>query len=158
MQSNALVGRVAELGTLDHMRALRIILVVAIILACILAFLWFLPNLLHPQYFGLRHKSAKWYAEFAAACDSVIASHPLGTNESISRVAISATTPSLPKIITDLHPLKIEVGPHRFWMLLFADSRAGFGLTWDLKGDDTNTWVLHTTAESLDTVIYSARR
>jgi hypothetical protein len=140
------------------MRALRIILFIAAIVACIIAFLWFLPNLLNPQYFGLRHKSAKWYADFTAACDSVIASHPLGTNDAIQGIMIPVTDPSLPKIITDLHPLKIQVGPQRFWMLLVADSRAGFGLTWDPKWDDTNIWVLHTTAESLDTVIYSARR
>ena len=140
------------------MRALRLISVVAVVLACLIGFLWFLPNLLNPQYFGLRHKSAKWYADFTAACDSVIASHPLGTNDPIMGIAIPITDPSLPKIITDLHPLKIQVGPQRFWMLLVADSHAGFGLTWDPKWDDTNTWVLHTTAESLDTVIYSARR
>jgi hypothetical protein len=129
-----------------------------VVLACIIGFLWFLPNLINPQYFGLRHKSAKWYADFTAACDSVIASHPLGTNDPIMGIAIPITDPSLPKIITDLHPLKIQVGPQRFWMVLVSESHAGFGLTWDPKWDDTNVWVLHTTAESLDTVIYSARR
>jgi hypothetical protein len=71
---------------------------------------------------------------------------------------IPVTDPSLPKIITDLRPIKIVVGDQRFWMLLVSDSRAGFGLTWDPHWDDTNIWVLHTTAESSDTVIYSARR
>jgi hypothetical protein len=137
------------------MRAFRNIATIGLVLACIFGFLWFLPNLLNPQYFGLRHKSAKWYADFTAACDSVIASHPSGTND---YVGVPVTDPSLPKIITDLHPLKIQAGPQRFWMLLVADSHAGFGLTWDPKWDDTNIWVLHTTAESLDTVIYSTRR
>ncbi len=137
------------------MRALRLISVVAVVLACIIGFLWFLPNLLNPQYFGLRHKSAKWYADYTAACDAVLAEHPLGTNKAIM---ISVTDPSLPKIITDLHPIKIQVSHQWFWMLLVADSHAGFGLTWDPKWDDTNIWVLHTTAESEDTVIYSARR
>ena len=140
------------------MRALRLISVVAVVLACIIGFLWFLPNLINPQYFGLRHKSAKWYADFTAACDSVIASHPLGTNDPIMGIAIPITEPLLPKIITDMHPFKIQVGPQRFWMGLVSDSHAGFGLTWDPKWDDTNIWVLHTTAESEDTVIYSARR
>ena len=130
-------------------------MVVAAIVPLIIGFLWFLPNLLNPQYFGLRHKSAKWYADFTAACDSVIASHPSGTNDFIG---VSVSDSSLPKIITDLHPLKIQAGPQRFWMLLVSDSHAGFGLTWDPKWDDTNIWILHTTAESLDTVIYSAKR
>jgi len=137
------------------MRALRIIAIMGVTLAFVVGFLWSLPWLLNPQYFGMRHKSAKWYADFTAACDSVLAEHPPGTNEAIR---IPVTDPSLPKIITDLHPIKIEVGPQRFWMLLVSDSHAGFGLTWDPKWDDTNVWVLHTTAESLDTVVYSAMR
>jgi len=138
---------------------MRTILIVAAIATCIIGFIWFLPNLLSPQYFGLRHKSAKWYSDFTAACDSVIASHPSGTNEFTS---VSVTDPSLPKIIRDLHPLKIKVGPQGFWMLLVSDSHAGFGLSWDPMWEGTNRstdiWVLHTTAESDDTIIYSAKR
>jgi hypothetical protein len=137
------------------MRASRIILAVVLVLVCIIGFLWFLPNLLNPQYFGLRHKSAKYYADYTAACDSVLAAHPLGTNESIK---IPVTDPSLPKIMTDLHPIRIEVSSQRVWMLLGSDSHAGFGLTWDPQWDNTNIWVLHTTAESLDTVIYASKR
>jgi hypothetical protein len=111
--------------------------------------------LLNPQYFGLRHKSARWYADFTAACDSVLQEHLPDTNEAIM---IPVTDRSLPKIITDLHPIKIQVGPERFWMLLVSDSHAGFGLTWDPQWGSTNVWVLHTTAESEDTVIYSAVR
>jgi hypothetical protein len=137
------------------MRASRIILAVVLVLACIIGFLWYLPNLLNPQYFGLRHKSAKYYADYTAACDSVLAAHPLGTNESIK---IPVADPSLPKIMTDLHPIRIEVSSRRVWMLLGSDSHARFGLTWDAQWDNTNIWVLHTTAESLDTVIYASKR
>lgn len=137
------------------MRALRIIIVLGVILVCIFGFLWCLPYLLNPQYFGLRHKSAKWNADFTVACDSLIVSHPSGSNEF---VWVSVADPSLPKIIKDLQPLKMQVGPQRVWMVLVSDSRAGFGLTWDPKWNDTNIWVLHTTAESLDTVVYSVKR
>jgi hypothetical protein len=128
---------------------------VGLVVACIIGFLSYLPNLLNPQYFGLRHKSAKYYADYTAACDSVLAAHPLGTNKSIQ---IPVTDPSLPKIMTDLHPIKIEVSSQRVWMLLGSDSHLGFGLTWDPQWDNTNIWVLHTTAESEDTVIYSSPR
>ena len=141
------------------MRASRTILVVVVIVVFIIGFLWCLPYLLNPEYFRLRHKSVKWYEDFTAACDSVIASHPSGTNDYI---AVSVTDTSLPKIITDLHPLKIQAGPQRFWMLLLHDSHAGFGLTWDPVWEgtnrNTNIWMLYTTAESEDTIIYSARR
>jgi hypothetical protein len=141
------------------MRAVRTMLIVAVIAACIVGFIEFLPYLVNPLYFGLRHKSAKWYSDFTSACDSVIASHPCGTNKYIN---IAVTDPSLPRIIKDLHPLKIKTSPEGFWMLLVADSHYGFGLTWDpmWKGTnrDTNIWVLCTTAESDETVIYSAKR
>jgi|SRR5579862_5443787 len=150
---------VGYLQVRQHMRASRSILLIVLIVAFIIGFFWCLPLLLNPEYFGLRHKSAKWYADFTAACDSVIVSHPSGTNDCI---AVSVTEPTLPKIITDLHPLKIQAGPQRFWMLLLHDSHAGFGLTWDPMWEgtnrDTKIWVLHTTAESEDTVIYSAKR
>jgi hypothetical protein len=133
----------------------RCVIIVLGMIAGSIGFLWFLPNLVNPQYFGLRHKSMKWYEDFTAACDSVIASHPTGTNEFIR---VSVTDPSLPKIITDLHPLKIKVSPQKFWMGLVSDSRDGFGLAWNPKWNDSGIWVLHTTAESLDTVIYSAKR
>ena len=137
------------------MRALRNTVIIGVVLTFIIGFVWFLPMLLNSQYFGLRHKSSKWYSDFTAACDSVLAEHPVGTNEA---VMIPVTDSSLPKIIADLHPLKIQVSRQRFWMLLVSDSHAGFGLTWDPKWGDTNIWVLHTTAESEDTIIYSATR
>jgi hypothetical protein len=137
------------------MRPFRIFLVIVVVLAFIIGFLRSLPNLLNPQYFGLQHKSARWYADFTGACDRVIAGHPLGTNEYIR---VSVTDPSLPKIITDMNPIKITVSHQRFWMLLGSDSHEGFGLTWDPDWHDPSIWNLHTTAESLDTVVYSARR
>jgi hypothetical protein len=132
------------------MRKYRIILVVALIIG----FVWFLPALLNPQYFGLRHKSAKYYADFTAACDSVLAEHPIGTNKAIM---IPVTDPSLPKVIIDLHPIKIKVSPQRVWMLLGSDSHAGFGLAWEPQWGDTNIWILQTIAESKETVIYSSK-
>ncbi len=139
----------------DIMSALRITAVIAVVLACIVAFLWFLPTLLNPQYFGLRHKSTRWYVDFTAACDAVLAAHPPGTNEAIW---IPVTDPSIPKIIRDLHPLKLQVNPQRVWMLMVRDSHAGFGLEWHPKWGDTNVWVLETVAESMETVVYSATR
>jgi hypothetical protein len=137
------------------MRALRVIAIVIVVPAFIAAFLWFLPTLHNPQYFGLRHKSARWYADFTAGCDAVLAAHPLGTNEAIW---IPVSDPSIPKIIRDLHPLKLQVNPQRVWMLMVSDSHAGFGLEWHPKWEITNVWILETVAESLETVVYSATR
>jgi hypothetical protein len=133
----------------------RTILVTGLVVTFIIGFLCFLPNLLNPQYFGLRHKSAKYYTDFTAACDSVLAEHPLGTNEAIW---ITVTDPSIPKIIRDLHPLKLQVNPQRVWMLMVSDSHAGFGLEWHRKWGYSNVWVLDTVAESLETDLYSTER
>ncbi len=130
-------------------------LVAACVAAFIIGLFLSLPYLLNPPYFGLRYKSAKYYADYTAACDSILATHPLGTNEFIS---IPVTDPSLPKIMTDLHPVRIHVRSQCVWMLLGSDGHSGFGLTWEPEWGSSDIWVLHTTAESLDTVIYSAKR
>jgi len=43
-------------------------------------------------------------------------------------------------------------------MLLDSDSHAGIGLEWQPKWDDTNVWKLDIVGESLETIIYSAKR
>ena len=133
------------------MRALAIILVLA---AVVLGLLWFLP-MFQSHYIRLQHKSHQYYVDLAAACDSILASHPLGTNEAIW---IPVTDPSLPKVVRDLHPLKLQVNPQRVWMLLDSDSHAGIGLEWQPKWDDTNVWKLDEVAESFETVLYSVKR
>lgn len=93
--------------------------------------------------------------ELAAACDSILAKHPLGTNNA---VWIPVTDPSLPAVVRDLNPLKLQVAPQRVWMLLDSNSHAGIGLMWEPKRDDTSVWKLAIVAESLETVLYSAER
>lgn len=138
-----------------HLRAPRIVLVIGLVGVFIVGFVCFLPRLLNPQYFGLRNKSPKYYADFTAACDSIIAAHPLGTNGFIK---IPVADPSLPKIVTDLHPIRMNVTSRRVWLLLGSDGHAGFGLAWEPQYGHTNVWILHTIAEGLDTVIYTAAR
>ncbi len=140
------------------MRAFQILLVMglgAVFIIGIIGYVGLLPMLVNPQYFGLKHKGAKYYADLTGACDSILTEHPLGTNEVIK---IAVTDPSLPKIITNLHPIKIRVSPQRVWLLLGSDSHAGFGLAWEPQYGQTNMWVLHTIAEGLDTVIYVSKR
>jgi len=140
------------------MRISRIKLVVGLIAVFTIGFIWVWEALSDPQYFALRHKSEKWYVDFTAACDSVIASHPVGTNGSADFSELPVTDPSLPKMIMDLHPVKIQVSHRRLWMMIVANTRPGFGLIWEPKFGETNEWLLYTTAENLDTPLYSATR
>jgi hypothetical protein len=121
----------------------------------IFGFLCFLPRLLDPQYFGLCHKSEKWYADYTAACDSVLAQHPLKDGEYLE---IPITDRSLPKIITDLHPIKIHISHQWFWMLLGSDSHNGFGLIWQPQRNNTDVWNLFTVRENAETFLYSTDR
>ena len=136
------------------MRILRAILVIVVVVACVLGLFWFLA-MFGSHYIRLQHKSPEYYAELAAGCDSILAKHPPGTNEVIW---ISVTDPSLPRVVRNLHPLKLQVYPQGVWMLLDSDSRTGIGLGWQPKLGDTNVWELDIVAESLDTVIYSVKR
>src|SRR5438045_7124511 len=87
--------------------------------------LWLLPIVFESHYIRLQHKSPKYYAELAAACDSISAKYPMGTN---AVTAIPVKDPSLPAAIRALHPLNLKVSSQRVWMLLDSNSRAGIGL------------------------------
>ena len=119
----------------------------------VLGLLWLLP--LRSHFLRLQHKRVSYYTQLAAACDWVLALHPVSTNEIVS---VSVTDPSLPGSIQDLHPLELRVSPHRVWMLLDSNSRAGIGLVWGPKSDDTNVWVLYEVAENYEVDLYSVSR
>ncbi|HUE36662.1 MAG TPA: hypothetical protein VMO20_04675 [Candidatus Acidoferrum sp.] len=110
------------------------------------------PGLLESPYIRFQKHSQTYYSNLARACNTVLAEHPVGTNKFIE---IPVTDPSLPKAITDLHPIRIKVGPQGFWMLLISDSRAGIGVGWGPQWDNTNLWVLGEAAESLVTDVYT---
>jgi hypothetical protein len=110
------------------------------------------PGLLDSPYIRFQKHSQTYYSNLAQACNTVLAEHPIGTNKVVE---IPVTDPSLPKPITDLHPIKIEVSSHGFWMLLISDSRNGIGVGWGPKWDNTNLWVLGEAAESLETDVYT---
>lgn len=130
-----------------------------LVFACIIGFVWFLPMLLNPQDFRFKHRSAKYYADFTAACDSVLVEHPLGTNELLF---IPLADASLPKIITDLHPCVIQVSRRGVFLGLGGDDHAlKSGIEWEPQQGDTNIWVLNTvygSSDSLDCLIYVTKR
>src|SRR5690242_19688882 len=120
------------------MRAVRI-KVVIFLFGAIAVGLLILSPLLESHYIQLQHKSPKFYARLAAACDSILAKYPVSTNKVIQ---VPVTDPSLPDAVKDMHPLKLRVKSQSVWMLLDSNSRAGIGLWWSPTPGETNVWQL----------------
>jgi hypothetical protein len=125
------------------MRTVRIIFTFAlaflVIVVCGVAYLRFTS-----VYLGFKHKSTKYHAEFAEACDAVLAQHPLGTNKDME---LSVSDPSLPNIITDLHPVLIRVYPNKVAILVNESHIDGLAVIWEplwepQNESQTNTWTL----------------
>jgi len=133
------------------MRIARVIIIVccALVVVVVLSFL----ALGGDPTFRFRHRSERYYVEFTKTCDSILAAHPLGTNQAIE---IPITGRSLPRIIRELPPFKIEVRPHCLWILAGGTGHAnGYGITWEPRDESqTNVWALRTILESHERIVY----
>jgi hypothetical protein len=106
----------------------------------------YLRNEMTGGYWRFLEKDRRFYTEFARGCDSILKSHPVGTNKSIS---VEVTDSSVPKIIQELGPTKITSASNRSWMMI-GESRAGFGIAWEPQPEgQTNVWAINTYAENL---------
>ena len=140
--------------TLSHsslMRALRVIAGMFLIAVCLVGLVFLLPEL--NDYGRFRHKSDDYYRELTAACDVILASHPVSTNKFIE---LSVSDSSFPKLIRDLQPLKIIIHPQRIWIL--HGGSMPFGITWERDERRTNVWSLSTACESGVRVVYVATK
>lgn len=116
-----------------------------------------LPILVHPQHFAFRHRSAGYYADFARACDSLLAQHPIGTNQFVE---VPVFDPSIPSIIRQVHPFRIKLATNWVWILAWGEGHAdGVGITWGPQSESqTNGWALLTAVEGQTRTIYVASR
>lgn len=127
-------------GVRRHTHVARNILAFALITILVAAISFVAYCRLTSVYLGFKHKNAKYHAEFAEACDSILSHYPLGTNESID---IPVTDPSLPKIISDLHPASIGLSPNYVWILVSSSHVNGLAVIWKPQDEkQTNTWTL----------------
>jgi hypothetical protein len=133
------------------MRLSKFIMAFAVLLLSILSLYLVAPQL--TQYARFRHKSDAYYSELTKAFDTMLAEHPIGTNRCIE---LSVTDPSLPKVVRDLRPLKVQVWRERVWIL--HGGSIEFGVEWQRDELRTNVWTLSTACESDVRVIYVAGR
>jgi hypothetical protein len=103
------------------------------------------------QYSIFRHRDDEYYAELVKACNSLLEAHPVGP---ASSVAVSAGDPSVPRIIRQLQPLKIQIEPHRVWMV--HGGSIHFGITWQQALGRTDAGILSTCCEDDTRVVYVA--
>ena len=106
------------------MRVPRSIVVAAILLGGVFLLFYSLQS----PYLRFVGKDAAYYRQFAAACDSLLQQHPVGTNDWIYRngdqspensIELSGRDPSVPKIIRAVDPKIIgdlsEQSLYRCW-------------------------------------------
>lgn len=111
-----------------------------------------LLNVATGGYVRFESRGRQYYAEFAKACDSVMAKNPVTTND---YVEVPVTDPSIPKIIRDMHPTDIELESNRVSMDINSDSRFGYSIKWGpVEGAPTNIWVLSTEMQNIWTTKY----
>src|ERR1041384_1620742 len=122
------------------MRVPRVITVLAPLMVCLFGLFFLGPSL--TQYSRFRHKSAAYYTDLTQAFDKLVAEHPVGTNQFVE---LAVTDPSLPNVILDLQPLRIQVWPHRVWVL--HGGSIEFGIEWERDEVRTNIWTLRTACE-----------
>jgi hypothetical protein len=125
--------------------------ITAVLLVCLVGFFFLAPSL--TDYSRFRHKTGDYYGELTAACDTILATRPVGTNQFIE---LSVSDSSVPKIIRDLQPLKIKLQTQRVWILHGGSIK--FGIAWERDESRTNVWTLSTACESDVRVVYVASR
>lgn len=145
------------------MRVPKLAIVLVAILGLLLAFIiWRSDSNLRK----FERKGARYHADLAVACDSILAHYPLGTNEAVELAVESLRLPEsyfrqvhpsmvgvitnqvwLPEIVRQLHPLKIEVATNRVWILVNYSVMNGLVIAWEPQ-DETQTKVWHLEANN----------
>jgi len=101
------------------------------------------------EFLRFNHRSPSYFAALATSCDVLLAQHPLGTN---AYIELEETDPTIPEIIREMDPIRIDVLSNRVWILHGGAIR--FGVTWMEDSLNTNRWVLSSTAEDHTRVLY----
>ena len=128
-----------------------IVILVVVVVSAAIALLWLVLN--YTQYQRFKRRSPEYFADLAKACDSLVDTYPVGTNRFVEVPAAGA---SIPRIIRDLHPVRIKVEPKCVWILHGGPIQ--FGIAWEQDELRTNVWTLSTACESHITTVYTAPR
>jgi hypothetical protein len=141
----------SSIKTKSHWKSLGLLAFGGILL--IAAFLN-LPRFINPKLHKFTHRDVGYYTDFAKACDELLQNYPLGTDEFME---IAKTDPSIPEIIRDLQPQKIEITSNHIWMAV-EFGRLAFGVSWSPREGMTNPWVITVKNEGGSDILFSTNR
>jgi len=99
---------------------------------------------LNADYLHFKYKNAKYHADFAEACDYILAHYPLGTNKVMR---LSVTDAPLPRIISDWHPKRVDLTSNYVCIDVHDGHIGGLVIIWKPQWEgqnptQTNTWNL----------------
>jgi len=139
------------------MRVKDILVALGLVALFVVAVLTVPYYVLNAKYLGFKHKSISYHADFAKACDSMLAHYSLGTN--IMGADISVTDASLPKIVSDVHPVRISISTNHVWILVRGGHVGGLAIIWEPRDETQTNWALSITdGEGQNDVVYATSR
>jgi len=94
----------------------------------VVSFAVFVVWLFDTKFRKFEHQSVEYYTDFATAGDFMLAHYPLGTNKFIE---IPVSDPSLPKIVSNLQPVRIKLSTDWVWILVDGSHTDGLNVTWE---------------------------
>ncbi len=112
-------------------------------------------------FWRFKHRSTKYHADVAKACDFILNTYALGTNRVMD---ILPSDPSLPRVISNLRPERLAISSNRVWILVNESHINGLAIIWEplwnpSDVNQTNTWVLSiTNGEGADANVYVTNR
>jgi hypothetical protein len=126
-----------------------------------------LPFLPPVQYYRFTHRSKTYYSGFAQACDVVLQTHHVTTNDVVrfgdeaiaySVVKIAGDDRSLPRVIKQMYPSYLLVGSNDLSIIIPPVPRGGFGIMWGPSDSDSKLWILSADGEGEVTTLYQEKR
>ena len=139
------------------MRARNISIALAVIGLLAVALMTVPYYLVNAKYLGFKHKSTNYHADFAKACDFMLAHYPLGTN--IMGADVSVNDAALPQIVREVHPVEIHVATNHAWVLVRGGHIGGLAIIWEPRDETQTNWALSITdGEGKNDVVYTASR
>ena len=140
------------------------VLMIAVLSSAIALTVWsawsFLPIFRYRRFF---HRSTSYYAQIADGCDTILAGHPVSSNDIVyltpqavarSAIRLSGDDSSLPNSIRQLSPDFVLVKSNFVSISIPPEREGGFGIIWKRSQMESNLWVLQADNEDEAKIVY----